>query len=214
MNPREPEALLFDLGGVLIDIDFDRVLRRWADLAGAPVDALRVRFDHGTAYQRHERGEIDAAGYYAALRESLAIDLDDAQFEDGWNQVFGPEIAPTVALLEPLSQRIPLHLFSNTNQAHFRHWRPRYDGALRHFGRVFTSFEIGLRKPEAASFAHVAREIGVPLERIVFFDDTLANVEGARAVNLPSVHVRSPADVRAAVSRFLDGAAAGSPPAA
>lgn len=203
MKPGETDALLFDLGGVLLGIDFDRVLDYWAEAAGVAPATLKARFDHGIAYRRHERGEIDAAAYFEALRGILGIDIPDAEFAAGWDRVFLDEIAPTVALLPRLAQRIPLYLFSNTNQTHKRFWMAHHAGALRPFRRLFVSCEMGLRKPERASFEYIAGAIGVPLERILFFDDTLENVEGARAAGVPTVWVRSPADVERAVAPWL-----------
>jgi putative hydrolase of the HAD superfamily len=197
------EALLFDLGGVLVDIDFARVTRRWAELAGADAALISQRFSFDAAYERHERGEIEAPEYFAALRSRLGIELDDAQFEDGWNQVFKDAIAPTVALLEPLSARLPLYVLSNSNRTHHRCWEQRYAAALAPIRRHFLSFEMGSRKPEPACFEYIAREIGVPLERILFFDDTRANVDGAQAVGMPAVWVQSPADVKRAVAAWL-----------
>jgi putative hydrolase of the HAD superfamily len=168
-----------------------------------PFGHVKQRFDHGEAYQQHERGELDAAGYFQALRETLGIDLTDADFADGWQQVFGPEIAPTVALLQRLSKRIPMHLLSNTNESHFDYMSRRYADTLRLLDKWFVSCRMGARKPERASFEHVSKELGVPLERILFFDDTQANVEGARAAGVPTVWVRSPADVERAVARWL-----------
>lgn len=197
------EALLFDFGGVLIEIDFDRVFARWAGLAGVPFGQVKARFEHGEAYRAHERGEIDAATFYATQREALGIDLTDADFEDGWQQVFGDEIAPTVALLPALARRIPVHLFSNTNKTHHDYWKRRYSEALRPIERRFISCEMGLRKPDREAFEAVGRSLGVPLGRILFFDDTTANVDGARAAGVQAVHVRGPEDVRAAVARWL-----------
>jgi len=197
------EALLFDFGGVLIDIDFDRVFARWAELAAVPFGHVKSRFEHGETYMAHERGEIDAAAFYQAQRAALGIDLTDADFEAGWQRVFGPEIAPTVALLPRLAARIPIHLFSNTNKVHHDYWKRRYAQALRPLQRQFISCEMGLRKPDAAAFEAVARELGVPLERILFFDDTAANIEGARAAGMRAVRVRAPGDVRAAVGDWL-----------
>ena len=204
MKQQPVEALLFDFGGVLIEIDFDRVFARWAELAGVQAEDLKQRFDHGEPYQQHERGELDAPGFFRAMRSTLGVDLSDADFADGWQQVFGPEIAPTVALLPRLAKRIPIHLFSNTNPMHSQYWSRRQARALEPMSRRFISCEMGVRKPERESFEHVSRELGVPLDRILFFDDTLANVEGARAAGLPTVWVRSPADVERAVARWLD----------
>src|SRR5690242_3458591 len=99
MSPGSADALLFDLGGVVIDIDFNRVCARWAQLAGCDETLVRERFSHDEAYCRHEVGEIDAAGYFASLRGSLGIDLSDAQFLDGWNALYIGEIPGVATLL-------------------------------------------------------------------------------------------------------------------
>jgi HAD superfamily hydrolase (TIGR01509 family) len=203
-GPGEIDALLFDFGGVLIEISFDRVFARWADLAGVDVELVKSRFRHGEAYQRHERGELAHPAYFQSLRDELRIDLTDAQFADGWNQVFGPEFEQTVALLPLLRARVPLYLFSNTNPFHFDYWRDRYAKALQPFRRMFISCEMGVRKPHREAFERVAKEIGVPAGRILFFDDTEPNIEGAREAGMHAVHVRSPEDVRRAVAPWLD----------
>ena len=204
MTPESIDALLFDLGGVLIDIDFDRAFARWGELAGVDPAALKQRFDHGTPYQRHERGEIDASAYFQALRTALGIDLGDADFADGWDRIFGPAIAPTVALLPRLAPRIPLYVLSNTNATHHAYWGSRYAAALAPARRQFLSCEMGLRKPDREAFEAVSNAIGVPLGRILFFDDTELNVEGARAAGMPTVWVRAPTDVERAVAPWLD----------
>jgi len=197
------EALLFDLGGVVTEVDFARVTSRWAAHAGCDPALVAARYSHDEAYEKHERGEIDAAAYFAALRRSLGIDLSDAQFLDGWNALFGGPIPGATAWIEQACAGLPTYAFSNTNRAHTAHWRPLYAEILKPFRRVFLSSEIGLRKPDREAFAFVAREMGVPMPRILFFDDMLANVEGARAAGLQAVHVRSNADVTAALARVL-----------
>jgi len=92
------------------------------------------------------------------------------------------------------------YAFTNSNPTHHAFWSVRYAEVLESFRRVFVSSEMGLRKPERAAFAAIASAIGIPLERILFFDDTLANVEGARALGMPAVLVRSPAHVADALA--------------
>lgn len=202
------EALVYDFGGVLVEIDFGRVIARWAELSGADREVLQARFTHGPAYQAHERGEIDTAQYFGALRGELGIDLDDAAFLDGWNAVLGGEIVPTMDLVRRLAPTIPQYLFSNTNRAHHARWSSLHAGPLGLLRRHFVSHEIGHRKPERAAFEHVAREIGVAPRRFLFFDDTPANVEGARALGIEAVLVRSPEDVSRAVQPWLGGSRA------
>lgn len=196
-------ALLYDLGGVLIEINFDWILERWAQLGGVAFADLKARFSHCEAYQRYERSEIGLEEYFAALRRDLGIDLSDAQFVDGWQRVFGREHAEVVGLIRRLAGRIPQYAFSNTNPKHLEYWSRRYAEALRPLRRVFTSCEIGHRKPDPEAFLHVAREIGLPPGRILFFDDTPANVDGARAVGMPAVLVRSPEDVLRGVREMV-----------
>lgn len=191
MNLASISALLFDLGNVLIRIDFERVFARWAALAGCDAAPLRETFSHDEPYRRHERGEIDGAAYFASLRGSLGVELDDAELLDGWNAIYIAEMPGIRELLKRVAPKIPIYAFTNTNGAHAAHYGPRFAPALAHFRKVFASHEMGLRKPEPAAFAHVVREIGVPADRILFFDDTLGHVEAARACGLQAVHVTS-----------------------
>ena len=190
---KEPvEALLFDLGGVVIDIDFNRVFARWAQHANCDVAQLRQRFTHDAAYRSHETGTLSDEAYFASLRASLAIDIADAQFLDGWNEIFIGEVPGIADLLARAQKRVPLYCFSNTNRAHEICWSTRYAGVMNNFEKVFVSSTIGLRKPDAAAFQHVVKEIGMPAERILFFDDNADNISGARACGLQAVHVTSP----------------------
>ena len=194
------EALLFDLGGVVIEIDFDRAVASLAVAAGAPVDTLRARFSFDEAYQRHERGEVAAGEYFAALRSSLQIDVPDEALVRGWNAIYVGEVPGMRALLATVAGRWPLYAFTNSNPTHHAFCSVHYAGVLESFRKVFMSWEMGLRKPERAAFEAIAAAVGVPLDRILFFDDTEANVEGARAIGLPAVLVRSPADVTNALA--------------
>lgn len=209
--PREREvthepsarALLFDLGGVLIELDWERVFSHWARCAGKPVGPIREGFAFDVPYQRHERGEIDSAAYYDALRRSLQLDITDQQFDFGWKALFTGDIRETVDMVKAVRGRIPLYLFSNSNAAHKEAWTSGFADALAPFDKVFVSSDIGRRKPSREAFEHVANEIGVPLEEILFFDDTPENIEGARMAGMAAVLVRSPQDVRDALRPWL-----------
>lgn len=201
------KALVFDVGDVLIRIDFDRVFRRWAAMAGVPFETVKSRFAFGESFLAFERGEVDSADYFARLRRDLDLGLTEAQLASGWSEVLLPEIEPTVALLPRLARRIPCHLFSNTNVTHYQVWSRRHARALAPLGRRFVSHEMGRRKPEVEAFAHVARELALEPREILFFDDMAANVEGARAAGFAAVHVRNPGDVERAVRPWLDAEA-------
>jgi glucose-1-phosphatase len=200
MTSASIDALLFDLGNVVIRIDFERAFARWAADAGCDVALLRDKFAHDEPYQRHERGEIETAAYFAGLRNSLGVGLDDTRLLEGWNAIFIEEMPGMSALLARLAPKIPVYAFTNTNRAHAAQCAKQFAPVLGHFRKVFASHEMGLRKPEPAAFAHIAKEIGVPAERILFFDDSLGHVEAARACGLQAVHVTSDETVRDAIA--------------
>jgi putative hydrolase of the HAD superfamily len=199
LAPGAADALLFDLGRVVLDIDFDKTLACWAGHAGCEPADLVGRFARDDIYQRHERGEISDAEFFAGLRGSLGVKLSDAQFLEGWNAIFAGEMPGIASLLARAAKRLPLYAFSNTNSAHVEHFSQTYAEVLGHFREMYLSSAIGLRKPDAAAYDHVVKAIGAPASRIVFFDDLAENIEGARARGLTAVHVTSPEDVAVAL---------------
>ena len=195
LSPGSADVLLFDIGNVVLDIDFNRVMRIWAAYAGREPAELAARFKVNETYRHHETGKIEDAVFFENLRQSLGIAISDAQFLEGWNAIFAGEMPDIAELLPRAAKRMPLYAFSNTNRPHVDHFSKEYAGLLGHFRELYLSSSIGLRKPDAAAFDHVVAAIGVPARRIVFFDDLAENVEGARVRGLTAVHVTSPRDV-------------------
>jgi len=200
LAPSSVDVLLFDLGRVVLDINFDSVMATWAGHAGCSPADLASRFVVNDSFKHHETGRIDDAAFFADLRQSLGIGLSDAQFLEGWNAIFAGEMPGIAPLLAGAAQRLPLYAFSNTNPAHVTHFSKTYAGVLGHFREIFLSSSIGLRKPDAEAYDHVVKAIGVPASRILFFDDSAANIEGARARGLCAIHVTSMDDVARALT--------------
>ena len=202
LAPASADALLFDIGRVVLDIDFNKALACWAGHAGCAPAELAARFVREEAYRHHEVGKIDDAAYFESLRQSLGIKLSDAQWLQGWNAIFIGEMPGISKLLARAAKKMPLYAFSNTNNAHVEYFPAAYADVLGHFREMYLSSTIGLRKPDAEAYDHVVKAIGVPAQRIVFFDDLAANIEGATARGLIGVHVTSPDDVAKALNEL------------
>lgn len=193
------DALLFDLGGVVIEIDFGRVFQDWANAADVHPSRIAERFSLDAGYEAHERGEIGAQEYCTHLRATLGVTLADEILLSGWNQIFVGAIPGVAALLESLARSFPLYAFSNTNAAHRAFWQARYAELLQPFSQIFCSCDLGTRKPSVDAFLEVSRRIGVAPGRIAFFDDHAQNVRGAREAGLLAHEVHSAGDIRAAL---------------
>lgn len=199
----EIDALLFDLGNVIVQIDFERIWAKWAADAGCDAARLRRSFSQDDAYKRYECGAIPLSQFLDHLRASLDLTLSDDQLVAGWNAIFVGEMPGIADVVKAAKARFPLYLFSNTNGAHEVFWAAAYAGTLAHFRKLFVSSTIGLRKPDRPAFDYVVREIGVPAERILFFDDLAENVAGARAAGLKAVQVNGTPDIVAALKPYL-----------
>ena len=199
--PSSVDVLLFDLGRVVLDINFDHGDGELGRARRLRARRPRQRVSSSTTASSITRpAGSTTPRSLQSLRQSLGIGLTDAQFLEGWNAIFTGEMPGIAPLLAGAAQRLPLYAFSNTNPAHVAHFSKAYADVLSHFREIFLSSSIGLRKPDAEAYDHVVKAIGVPASRILFFDDSAANIEGARARGLCAIHVTSMDDVARALT--------------
>jgi putative hydrolase of the HAD superfamily len=185
-------ALLLDLGGVLVDVSFDRAFRAWSAAARVPPEVLARRFRRDEAYFAHECGTKSDAEFFSSLRESLGVALPDDALLAGWNAIPGDPFPGIPEMLRRAAARIPLYVFSNTNAAHVAHFKPLYRELFAPARDVIYSCELGCRKPDRDAFRRVAARIGEAPASILFVDDLEENVAGAQAAGLQARHVPSP----------------------
>jgi putative hydrolase of the HAD superfamily len=198
-------ALLLDLGGVVLGVDGRACFRHWARAAGVPAADIARRWQVGEAYAALETNAIDFDTYLERLAAQLGIELSKSDWQDGWNALLREPIAPVVDALPRIAEAIPLYCFSNTNAVHQAVWEERLGEALRPFRKVYTSWQIGRRKPDVEAFRYVAADMGRSAGEIGFLDDNQANVAGARAAGMAARRVTTAEETLAAVDAFLTG---------
>lgn len=189
------KALLFDLGGVVMEIVFDNAVGHWQRLSRLTADEIRGRFRFDEPYKQHERGEIGARDYFGHLRECLELEGSDSEIEHGWNSILEGRIQTTLEHIVSARNKLPCYALTNTNPTHQAFWSTAHPEVVAAFDRIFVSSELGMRKPDRAVFHRVARETGMELSSFLFFDDTMENVIGARAAGMQAVQVKGPSDV-------------------
>ena len=198
------QALVFDLGNVLVEIDFFRVLSVWARYAGLEVDELSPKFSlHNKYHEQFERGEISSLAFFEGMRDLLMIGITDEQFLEGWNSVFVGEIEGIYDVVQLASTKYPLYVFSNTNVPHHITWRALCPKLLSKFQKIFVSFELGCRKPEKEAFYKVTKAIGKPINQILFFDDSPENVTIASRLGMQTMEVKTAQDVKERLELIL-----------
>jgi len=199
---RSIEGLLFDLGGVLIEIDFERALQAWSQSTLLSIEELRQRFKMDEAYEKHERGEIEASEYFTHLRNLLELEANDSEIILGWNAIFLSEIAETVDHVQAVKDKLPCFAFTNSNPTHQDFWMSAFPRVVEPFHQIFVSSELRLRKPEPEAFEAIADSTDISLDAILFFDDTEENVRGAQAVGMHAIHVKEHKDVKQALAKI------------
>lgn len=200
LAPQNIAGLLFDMDGVVFEIDFERALQTWSDWTSLPIEEIYHRFEMDEAYEQHERGEIGASEYFAHLRNVLELDANDSEIALGWNAIYLEEITETVNYILAVKEKLPCFAFTNSNPTHQAYWTIAYPRAVESFHQIFVSSELGLRKPDREAFEAISDTTGICLDKMLFFDDTEENVNGARAAGMQAIHVTAHSDVKNALA--------------
>jgi putative hydrolase of the HAD superfamily len=184
------EALLFDLGKVLIDFNFESGVQA----LHAACSISRNRFEEvlwdETWICRYERGEISTGEFHSYLRETASLTMELSDFRRVWSSVFLPGLLVSKDLLASLKKRYPLILVSNTNEAHFEFIRSTY-GVVDYFDHRVLSYEIGSLKPEREIYEHAIEVSGCRPEALFFTDDREENVLAARQLGIHAHQFRT-----------------------
>jgi putative hydrolase of the HAD superfamily len=189
------DVLLFDLGGVLIELaGVDRMLELTAHALS--VDELWVRWLASEGVRQFESGRSNPEDFAAAILAEFGLPIGAAQFLEEFTAWPKGVFPGSYELLQTLSASYRLACLSNTNALH---WSRICDemGLLRYFDAGFASHLIGLMKPDAEIFQHVIEQLGCPPERILFLDDNRLNIESARSAGMTAHRVAGLAEVTA-----------------
>ena len=184
------KALLFDLGGVVIEINFQRVFNSWSKYSHLNPNQIRQLFYFDKPYQQHELGKIESNNYYEHVRSTLNLDASNSEIELGWNKIFTGEIKPVVKRIGDIKNKINCYAFTNTNEAHQNTWEKAYPNISLLFNKVFSSWKLGYRKPDPTAFEAVLNLMNLNAKEVLFFDDTEENVTTARSLGIQATLVK------------------------
>ncbi len=176
--------VVFDLGKVLVDFSYSQLLpilrKRGALIRDVEDFADRVRLIE------YEHGQISTDEFLLGINALLSAPLDEIELKNAWCGIFTP-IPQMLSLARLLHTQVGVYIISNTGKIHWDYLQERF--SLTNFCKdAFASFEVGQMKPITAIYKTAEERFGFTPGEVVFIDDRLENVEGARACGWQAIH--------------------------
>jgi putative hydrolase of the HAD superfamily len=190
--------VIFDLGNVLVSVDFMRACKRLEAAGGAPAAVILEAITNGADKMAFDTGRLSPQQFAARFCAAAGVHLPYTEFAGIWCDIFAEQCEVT-GLLDQIAAKADLVLLSNTDPLHIEYVRAHY-GFMQKFGRMLLSYEVGYAKPARQIFE---RAIGLcaPGTRMIYFDDVPGFVSAARACGLPAEQFVDAAKLR----RDLEG---------
>ena len=194
---------IFDIGNVLVNFDFEVLLRQIAEDSGMPVEPPTQR--DLAMHHAVEEGVISDQAFVDYLNEAKGLSWVVDDLIGVWQKMFTLNDAGCALFREAIARGLPVYTLSNIAEHHMdaieRNWPGFFDGATG----LFLSYEIGSRKPNAEIYRRLLDDLGIEGFQCLFIDDLLVNIEAARAAGIQA-HPFVPENlvaVRAAVDAFF-----------
>ena len=193
--------LLFDLGGVIINIDFQMVAQSFGALSNKDIPLIRQEIEERRIFFNHEVGHWTDAEFRIAVNHMLETSLTDKQIDAAWNSMLFDIPQERIDLLKALRKKYNLYLLSNTNAIHIREVNRilqrdnQVDSLEELFEKTYYSHQIHLAKPSADCYEFVLRDAHIRAEETLFIDDSASNIHGAKQIGIQTVHLQAPATI-------------------
>ena len=194
----QPDAVVFDLGKVLVDFDYSIAARRIASQSARSAAEVLTFIDQAPLLFRYETGKLTRHEFFAEVVQVSGFRGTLAEFSSFFADIFTP-IEEMVALHAELrASRVPTFIFSNTNDLAVEHIRSRFPFFSR-FDAYVLSYEEGSMKPQAPLYEAVERVTGRRSGQIAYLDDRPENIEAGRERGWHAILHEEPARSRAAL---------------
>lgn len=196
MIDKQIDTIIFDFGGVLINIDYQRTIDAFKDFGMLDFEERYSQAAQSTLFNDFETGKISTQRFVNELLQNLPTGISANRVVKAWNAMILDVPLASVELLKSLQGSYRLFLLSNTNEIHIpramAEWsKVSQDSFESQFERVYYSHQIGMRKPNREVFEFVCSENTIDPSKALFLDDSIQHVLGARAAGLHAIHLTS-----------------------
>ncbi|RFM30002.1 HAD family hydrolase [Deminuibacter soli] len=194
--------IIFDLGGIFLNLDYPATEKAFIEMGVTNFQELFAQSHANDLFEQLETGKIQPEAFYQSFRETTGLQVSDEQIRDAWNAMLLDFPADRLQWLDAIRNKYNVYLYSNTNKIHYDFFSDVFRKAAGsnqsfddYFIKAHYSHELGLRKPYPASFTALLQLHGLEADETVFIDDTLKNIEGAKAAGLQTIHLVHPETV-------------------
>ncbi len=187
------EAVIFDLGGVILDIDYNLTKKAFEKLGVQDFKEMYSQAEADRLFRDLETGNIKEINFYKEFNKSSSLRLKNEEIRAAWNAMLLTFRENSLAFLNQIKTKYRLFLLSNTNAIHYNVFRKIYHEKERSFPfedffeRAYYSFEMGKRKPDEDIFEYVLEANNLRPESTLFIDDSVQNIKTAQNLGLQTI---------------------------
>lgn len=185
--------IIFDLGGVLLNIDYQLTEDAFVALGVENFAELYSQAEQTHFFSDFETGIIDSQEFVRTIKTWLSPNVSEQEIIDAWNAMLLDFPLRRLQLLQQLQLHYDIVLLSNTNEIHEIAFNQKlkevcgYNNLSLFFDKVFYSHRIGMRKPHVATFEYVIAQCGFDPKHTLFLDDSKQHIEGAQLAGIQSI---------------------------
>jgi glucose-1-phosphatase len=189
------DAVIFDFGGVILNLDYPATDRGLRALLGEAGEVRYTKTHQGRIFDDFETGAIGAEEFYRGIRMAAARDVTDLEINAAWNAMLLDVLPARFEYVKAVASRYRTFLFSNTNPLHkeaFDRTLERHLGAGgfdRLFEKAYYSHSFGMRKPHPETYRTILDKNGLKAARTLMIDDNADNIRGAAEAGLQVYHL-------------------------
>lgn len=184
--------IIFDLGGVIINLDMEATARAFRALGMHDFDLHYTQAKQSGLFDAFDKGEISSQEFRDGLKKHLPAETSNAEIDKAWNAMLLDIPQDRLDALQELKKNYRLFLLSNTNEIHVAAFSAYMQEAFgfsdfsAYFEKAYYSCRIGKRKPDAEAFEFVLRENNLLASETLFIDDSQQHVNGAKLAGIPA----------------------------
>lgn len=202
MDLQEINAVIFDFGGVLINIQYEATIEAFKELGIDEFDTLFSQAQQSNLFNDYETGQISSEHFVNQLLRKLPHHVTPNQVVHAWNVMIQDVPKEVIKLLDHISNDLnkKIYLLSNTNDLHIQHayqeWHKVSERSPQEiFDYVYLSQEVHMRKPAAEIFEFVCTDQNLDPTTTLFIDDSIQHIESARALGFKTHHLQKQSDI-------------------